>query len=128
MKPALALAGLLGLLLTVSGALGAHVVDDQIAGVAKRWDSALLFGFVHVLAAVAAASAPLGRIRLIAAWAFLAGVVLFSGIQLSGMLWGGGAGSPLDAISMLIPVGGMTMMAGWLTLSVAALLDRRPAG
>lgn len=126
MKPVIAVASLLGLLLTAAGAIGAHIVSDEIAGVAGRWDGALLYGFVHVLAAVIAVAAPLGRIRLVAGWAFIAGVVLFSGVQMGGMLWGRGAGSPLDAVSMLIPIGGLSFMAGWIALGVAAVLTPKP--
>lgn len=119
MKPAIMVAALLGLLLTVAGAVGAHVVSENLRGASGRWDGALLFGFVHVLAALVAAIAPLGRIRLAAAWAFIAGASLFSGLQIINIMWG--PGSPLLAVSMLVPVGGVAFMVGWACLAVAAL-------
>lgn len=121
MKIVLLACAVLGLALTASGAVGAHVVQQEIAGVSARWDSALLYGFAHVLAAMVAAIAPLGPLRLAAAWAFLAGVLLFSLLQIAGMIWGGGAGSPLDAVSFLIPVGGLSMMAGWVLTGASAI-------
>ena len=119
MRSAILVAALLGLLLTIAGAVGAHVQDESLRDASRRWDGALLFGFVHVLAASIAAVAPLGRLRLAAAWAFIVGVSLFCGIQIATLIWG--PGSAFQAVSVLIPVGGLAFMVGWLALAVAAL-------
>ena len=113
------LAAFLGLLLTIAGAVGAHVIgaDDP------SWNSAMLFGFVHTLAALVAAALPLaGRLKLAAGWAFLAGVLLFSFalIARSGVR-SLAAGDPASWLAMSAPVGGLSFMAGWLLLALAGL-------
>jgi uncharacterized membrane protein YgdD (TMEM256/DUF423 family) len=117
-------AAVCGLLLVASGAIGAHAVPADLSG---RLDGALLFGFVHTLAALAAALLPLpGRLRLASGWMFLAGVVLFSGMQIARLLSQADGPSPFDALGMLVPVGGIAFMVGWGLLGLAALLAGRP--
>lgn len=123
-------ASVCGLLLVAAGAAGAHLLAGEPAFPRDQWTSALLYGFVHTLAALAAAFAPLGaRLRLASAWTFIAGVVLFSGIQMASILTSKPAGgpSPLDGLSPLIPIGGIAFMAGWVLLGVAAALKRPDA-
>jgi uncharacterized membrane protein YgdD (TMEM256/DUF423 family) len=109
-----------GFLLVASGAIGAHMIPIEAK---DRWDGALLYGFVHTLAALGAALLPVGgRIRLAAGWAFIAGVVLFGGVQIARMMTASDGASPFDGLGMLVPVGGLAMMAGWLLLGAAALL------
>lgn len=127
MRVIVAVAALLGLALVAAGAAGAHVIAAEAGSQAARWDSALMFGFVHVLGAIVAACLPLGRLKLAAAGAFLAGVVLFSGIEVGKIMIAGMSGSsstPLDALTFLVPVGGTAFMAGWLLLALAALLHK----
>jgi uncharacterized membrane protein YgdD (TMEM256/DUF423 family) len=89
------------------------------------WETAVLYGFVHTLAGLGAAIAPLqGRLKLAAGWVFLAGVVLFSGIQIARLL---AAPGTLDGLTPLVPVGGIAFMLGWILLGVAALTARRSA-
>jgi uncharacterized membrane protein YgdD (TMEM256/DUF423 family) len=117
-----------GLLLVAAGAAGAHLLAAEPSFPRSQWDSALLYGFVHVLAALTVAFAPLGaRLKLASAWAFIAGAVLFSGIQIVSVLTSRpiGGSSPIDILSPLIPVGGGAFMAGWILCGLAALL-RRP--
>lgn len=116
-------AAVCGLLLVAAGAIGAHAVPIEAAG---RWDGSLVFGFVHTLATLAAALLPLpGRLRLASGGAFLTGVALFSGIQIAKMLSQADGGSPFDALTVLVPVGGVALMAGWVLLGLAALLSGR---
>ena len=116
-------AAVCGLLLVATGAIGAHAVPADLSG---RLDGALLFGFVHTLAALAVALLPLpGRLRLASGWMFLAGVVFFSGVQIATLLTQTDRASPFDALGMLVPVGGVAFMAGWGLLGLAALLSGR---
>ena len=111
-----------GLLLVAAGAAGAHMIAVEDSG---RWDGAVLYGFVHTLAALGAAIAPFqGRLKLAAGWLFVAGVVLFSGIQIARLLATPGT---LDALASLVPAGGIAFMLGWILLGVAALTARRSA-
>ena len=116
-------ASICGLVLVAAGAIGAHMVPVEAA---DRWDGALLYGFVHTLAALAAALLPMrSRISLASGWAFIAGVLLFSGIQIARMLSTSDGVSPVDGLTMLVPVGGIAFMLGWVLLGLAALLVRR---
>jgi uncharacterized membrane protein YgdD (TMEM256/DUF423 family) len=132
-------ASVCGLLLVAAGAVGAHLlaaqeiwppVEEPLATPRyvfpqHQWDSALLYGFVHTLAALVAALSPLGaRLKLASAWTFVAGILLFSGIQIGSILLSKplGGPSPIDGLSMLIPAGGIAFMAGWVLLGVAAAL------
>ncbi len=126
MKSLVIAAAACGLALVAAGAAGAHMAPGEAAG---RWDGSLLYGFVHTLAALAAAFAPLRGRRLAAAsgWSFVAGVILFSGIQIAKMMTTSEGVSPLDPLTMLVPVGGIAFMAGWLLLGIAALMQRRDA-
>jgi uncharacterized membrane protein YgdD (TMEM256/DUF423 family) len=122
MRICIVLAALAGAALVIAGAVGAHAVPDA-AG--ERWASALNFGFIHVLAALFAASRmPAGRLSAASAILFLAGVAFFSGIQIAKMLYLGAnpdaVATPFDALSMLVPVGGISLIAGWVALAAAA--------
>lgn len=130
MRTLLIVAASLGLLLVAAGAAGGHaaafgLTSDDIslmhAGLARRiaWDSAMTFGFAHVLAALVVAALPLGRMRLWAGWAFLAGVVLFSlALLAKTFIERSGGGAPM--LGMTAPVGGLCFMLGWGMLIVSA--------
>ncbi len=116
-------AAICGLALVAVGAIGAHLVPIEGR---SRWDGALLYGFVHTLAALAVALLPMrGRISLGSGWAFIAGVLLFSGVQIAKAMTASDGVSPLDGLTMLVPVGGIAFMAGWGLLGLAALLGGR---
>ena len=120
MRVLIAAASVCGLLLVAAGAAGAHMVPIEAT---RQWDSALLFGFVHTLAALAATAVNLRtRMALVAGWVFVAGVLLFSGIQIAKLLTASGGASPFDALTMLVPVGGIAFMLGWGLLAIAALM------
>jgi uncharacterized membrane protein YgdD (TMEM256/DUF423 family) len=112
-----------GLLLVAAGAAGAHLIAPSDA---DRWDSALLYGFVHTLAALAAALLPQrSRLQLVSGALFVAGTVMFSGVQIVRMMTSGETGSPLDVLTMLVPVGGIAFMLGWVMLGAVALTKPR---
>ena len=56
MRSIIVAAALLGLLLVAAGAAGAHTIPLDAN---RQWQSALLYGFVHTLAAIVAAILPL---------------------------------------------------------------------
>ncbi len=127
MNASIAIAAGLGLVLTVAGALGAHAIPAAASELRTSWDSALLFGFVHVLAAIGArilsAERPLARY---AAWTFLLGVFAFSlaiiiSTALKASAPAGAEAHWLSGIGSLAPVGGIAFMLGWALLALAAL-------
>lgn len=155
MKVLIIAAALCGLALSILGAVGAHLmagptVEEAFQSVEKlmqsgrwyqldtlAWNSAMLFGFAHTLAALLATALPVRTaIAAAAGWAFVAGTVLFSfaimakEILLTRFV---PAANPAEAtqlydrITVVTPVGGMAFMAGWILLIVAVLMKRREA-
>ena len=103
----------MGFLAVVLGALGAHAL--ALDGPARaRFDAALLFHFVHVLAALMVASGTARAVlpALVTVVAFLAGIALFCGA-----LYARALGAP-PAVATLAPIGGAAFLVGWLALAV----------
>lgn len=123
MNVSLCIAACFGLLLTIAGALGAHAIPSTAPDLTSSWDSALLFGFVHVLAAIAATmiseKRPLARY---AGWAFLLGVTVFSlAILVATAAKAHALPGALAGTGALAPVGGVSFMIGWLLLVASAI-------
>lgn len=125
MRSIIVAAALLGLLLVAAGAAGAHTVPVDAN---RQWQSALLYGFVHTLAAIAAATLPFRSwLKIASGWAFVLSVTLFSGVQIGKIMMAGipGAPTPLDNLTFLIPVGGVAFIVGWLLLGLSAAMAPR---
>lgn len=117
------LAGLYGALAVALGAYGAHGLDRVLAGAADGeqrlgwWKTAVLYHLTHALALGLSAwlASRGGRWGTIAGALFAGGVAIFSGtlyaMALGGPRW-------LGAIT---PIGGLSLIVGWLTVAVAAL-------
>ena len=143
MKVLIIAAALCGLALSILGAVGAHLVGS--AEVAKAapggwhqfnataWNSAMLYGFAHTLAALLTVALPVRpAISRLAGWLFVLGIVLFSfAIMAKEILLTGS--EPTDAmqlydrITVVTPVGGIALMIGWIVLAAAALMKPREA-
>lgn len=129
----IAIGGLLGALGVAFGAFGAHVLPELLAkmgyagdDVGRRleiFDTAIRYQLVHALAIVVVGFAiqanPTAAWR-IAAWAFLVGIALFSGL-LKVMTF---ASPQWNWLGMIVPIGGISMIAGWIALAIGAL--RKP--
>ena len=106
-------AAVLGALAVILGAFGAHALRAQL-GEADRvvFETAARYHLLHALAAALAADrasrAPLAQA---AGWAFVVGVVLFSG-----SLYGLALGGP-RLLGAVTPLGGVAFIAGWLLLA-----------
>ena len=76
------------------------------------WETAVLYHLVHAVALLGIAN--LSRIPRIAAWSFVAGILIFSGtlyiLSLTNFRW-------LGAIT---PIGGLAFLIGWLSLAISA--------
>lgn len=105
MRPWLVAAALLGLASVGFGAFAAHGIEDPKA---QGWlRTGAEYGFVHVLAAFAAANLGLR-------WAprlFVIGVSVFAGT-----LWAMALGGP-SVLGAVTPVGGVALMIGWALLA-----------
>ena len=116
----LAIAGWLGALSVASGAFAAHALKDSLTVKALEiWETATKYQTYHALALILVALL-LTRTEIastslnIAGWAFIIGIVLFSGslyaVSLTGIKW-------LGAIT---PLGGLALIIGWICIAIAA--------
>jgi uncharacterized membrane protein YgdD (TMEM256/DUF423 family) len=101
----------------VLGAFGAHALKlrftpDQLAS----WQTAVQYHLLHAVALLALGlyAGQSGRSVLLPAWLFSLGIALFSGsiylLLLTGQRW----------LGPITPIGGMCMIAGWLSLVTLA--------
>jgi uncharacterized membrane protein YgdD (TMEM256/DUF423 family) len=111
------LGAIAGLVVVGLSAWAAHGTPAGFEGAQRRAvDNALMIQGWHALALIAAGLMAEGGRRLahLAGAAFAAGTVLFCGA-----VWWSALGNP--PLGGVAPAGGMTLMAGWALLAVAAL-------
>lgn len=140
MKVRLFVASICGLLLVIAGAYMGHGPTTGFPPSADAYtasrlnalefreslNSALLFGFAHTFLAMMVGVLQL-RSRLVSAagWSFLVGVILFSGVlclrNLEQFQNGPDAMSFTEKVILLVPLGGIGFIAGWLMLGIAVL-------
>ena len=104
------------------GAFGAHVLKSRLEPAAlSAFETAVHYQFLHSLALCAvalwmkSASTEVGGAGAVAGYAFVAGILLFSGslyvLALGGPRW----------LGPVTPLGGLAFIAGWLMLAYDAL-------
>ncbi len=107
-----------GFTATALGALAAHALKARLPVAALGWiETGVRYQFFHTAALLAAALwLHLGASTLVAwsSWAFMLGIVLFSG-SLYLMAFTGFRG-----IAVLTPLGGIALLAGWGLMFTAA--------
>jgi len=114
----LILAGAVSGFLTVAlGAFGAHGLEASLPAMHLAWwDKAVHYQGLHSLALIASGllALHLQKPPMIAGWAFIVGILLFSGslyiMALTGARWMG----------MVTPFGGIAFLVGWIGLALAA--------
>src|SRR6478735_2006603 len=114
----LAIAGLGGAASVIAGALAAHLADDPKSAELLR--TGALYGMVHAAALIAVMALAQGReprrgAAAVAGWSFSIGILLFS---FSLFALAGGAARWLGWVT---PVGGLSLILGWLALGCLAL-------
>ena len=116
----LAIASALGGISVVLGAFASHALKDKLSERALEiWETGTKYQMYHALALILVALLisrfPDSTLLVVAGYAFIAGVTIFSGslyaLSLSGIKW-------LGAIT---PLGGAAFIIGWACLAVAAL-------
>ena len=107
------IAALSGALAVATGALGSHVLEARLdPDMLSAWDTAVLYHLLHsvVLLALGLYNISSQRSVNLPASLFSAGILLFSGslyaIALSGP----------SALGPLTPLGGLSLVAGWMSL------------
>lgn len=118
------IAGLVGGVGVALGAFGAHGLKDRITPpLLEVYRTGVLYHLLHAVALLGVAVAG-RRLKLghVTRWAFLGGVVVFSGtlyaLALTGIGW-------LGAIT---PVGGLAFIVGWTALFVGGINQNFAAG
>lgn len=116
----LAVAAILGGLAVAAGAFGAHALEGKLsAHYMSVFQTAVQYQMFHALALLGVAL--IGLIRpdaswlVPAAWAFLVGVVLFSGSLYALVLSG------VRVLGAITPIGGVVFLVGWSCLAVAGV-------
>jgi uncharacterized membrane protein YgdD (TMEM256/DUF423 family) len=129
MGPWLAAAAVNGLMAIAMGAFAAHGLRSILDADALGWiDTGSRYQMWHALVLLGVASL-LGRAQVsrdrrllrALAWAFLLGTVLFAGSLYQLAL------THVQAFAWITPIGGVTLMAGWLGLVVLGILRWRAA-
>lgn len=124
MKTLLILTALLGAAAVALGAFGAHRLESVLSpNQMDTYQKAVQYHFIHVLALLALVALS-GKLPGATAWwagvFFVLGIILFSG---SLYLW---SAKTLLGISQwrflvfLTPVGGLSFIAGWISLAIGA--------
>jgi uncharacterized membrane protein YgdD (TMEM256/DUF423 family) len=126
----IAIGALIGAVGVGLGAFGAHglpgflerqrYTGDDLTRRLEIFDTAIRYQLIHALALVLTGLALDRRPTPwwpLAAWAFLIGVLVFSGL-LKLLTFAGPTWNWLGAV---VPLGGVSMIAGWLALAVGAL-------
>jgi uncharacterized membrane protein YgdD (TMEM256/DUF423 family) len=112
-----ALAGVLLALIAVAlGAFGAHALEARVPpGDLEIWRTAVRYQMWHALALLLLARGVLPRWSgggaVLAGWAFVAGVLLFSGSLYALVLSG------VRTLGAVTPLGGVAMLLGWSALA-----------
>jgi uncharacterized membrane protein YgdD (TMEM256/DUF423 family) len=108
------LAGALGFLGVALGAFGAHGLRDRLPpGMLDVYKTGVLYHLLHAVAllAVALGAERLARPRAVATL-WTAGVVVFSGSLYALAITG------VTTLGAVAPLGGLLLMAGWVTLAI----------
>jgi uncharacterized membrane protein YgdD (TMEM256/DUF423 family) len=107
-------AGALGFLGVALGAFGAHGLRDHLApGMLEVYKTGVLYHLIHAVAllAVALGGGQLARPRAVGTL-WVAGVVIFSGSLYALAITG------IGVLGAITPIGGLLLMAGWVTLAL----------
>ena len=115
----LSIAAFSGFLAVALGAFGAHALKDRLDAYASGiYQTAVLYQFIHTLALLACAILLLhsqSASLITAAYAFIIGIVLFSGSLYTLSLTG------IKKLGAVTPIGGLAFLIGWGALFYAAI-------
>lgn len=112
-----------GALAVGTGAFGAHALKERLesAGRTDVYEVAVRYQMYHALALVLVGSLGLhlsAPALNVAGLCFTAGIVIFSGL-----LYGLALGGP-KMLGAIVPLGGLSFIAGWVALVLAAIAKK----
>ena len=104
------IAALIGFTGVALGAFGAHLLEEtlQANDRVETWETAIFYHLVHALALLMIGLFP--KPPKVAAYAFVIGVILFSGSLYVLSL------TNITKLGMITPLGGVSLLIGWVTL------------
>ena len=110
----------------VMGAFGAHAMEDHLAQFENGgrrmniWKTAAHYHIVHAIGLMLVGLTPSSKPKLIriAAWLLIIGIAIFSGLLYVYSY------SDIRILGAFVPIGGVSMIAGWITFAVAAYPKR----
>jgi uncharacterized membrane protein YgdD (TMEM256/DUF423 family) len=116
----IAIASLLGALAVTGGAFGAHALKAQLSEKAlNTFELGTRYQMYHALALLLVAllllQAPDNPWLVAAGWAFILGVVIFSGSLYALSLSG------LKVLGAITPIGGVAFILGWILMVLASV-------
>lgn len=112
----LMMAAILGGLAVTAGAFGAHGLEKLLEPrLLANFHTGAEYQMYHALALGLTALTARGRARTFAAWAFLIGILLFSGSLYALALTG------IRKLGAITPIGGVAFLVGWAALAMTAL-------
>lgn len=115
------LAAILGMTGVVLGAFGAHGIKPHITPTAyEQYQTAVLYHFIHALILLIAAlyMPDQSRFKAWALWAFLLGILFFSGsIYLIATREITGISSSI--LGPITPIGGVLFIIGWVLMAIS---------
>lgn len=118
----IAIAAVFGLLAVIAGAAGTHALRDTLdAGALRTFETAARFQMYHALALLAVGILAMRwqtRILTVSASLFTLGTILFSGSLYILALTG------IGIFGAIAPIGGVSLMAAWASLILAAFRAR----
>lgn len=119
MKLFIVLGAIFAGLSVAAGAFGAHALREQLEPrMLEVFETAVRYQMFHALALFAAAwtyQQSGAQAALLAGWAFVAGILLFSGSLYAMVITG------VRGIGAITPIGGAAFLVGWIALLVAAI-------
>ena len=118
----IAIAAIFGLLAVIAGAAGTHALRDTLdASALRTFETAARFQMYHALALLAVGILSMRwqtRVLTVSAALFTVGILLFSGSLYILALTG------IGIFGAIAPIGGISLMAGWASLILAAFRAR----
>ena len=127
----IAIGAICGLLAVGFGAFGAHGLEDHFAKLAEtdpalavkrlaNWQTAAQYHMHHSIAIVLAGLLMQSRGSRLAGFSaacFTVGILIFSGCLYTLVL------TEVRVLGAVVPLGGLSFMAGWILLAIAAMRD-----
>jgi uncharacterized membrane protein YgdD (TMEM256/DUF423 family) len=112
-----------GMLAVIAGAFGAHGLEGKISPKDMEiWHTAVQYQFYHTFALLFLSILTRYRVKIIVHcyYLFTTGIILFSGslyllacVNLMDLSW-------VPVLGPITPIGGLLLIAGWITLGIIA--------